>query len=304
MEKCNVSFKIEYQSSETITNAFVKYKNPPGSTNEEKEDIKNALLQDPNSIKLSKIQDVGDYDLEVGLEVNGVIDTKKTTLRMRSCSSCETPKVHKVEVLENGQIVMNYEVFNTGNLATMEYQIAKDSEFENIIYSKVGFSDTFDYTQFENIDMRNGNIPDKTTLYIRIRKYCLKDGISGWSDFVPFNSGIWGVEAYCLSPDNERDLNSLCHGIFPAGLLKVVVKPTPPDVNSMIFLTNGKPAIPENIREFEQNAPDYLKKGGIRWITFLRSNSEFNPSLIYRVEPSTAEIGEIEREKCYNYWNT
>lgn len=302
MEKCNVSFKIEYQSSETITNAFVKYKNPPGSTNEEKEDIKNALLQNPNSIKLSKIQDVGDYDLEVGLEINGVVDTKKATLIVGSCSYCETPKVHKVEVLDNGQIVMNYEVFNTGNLVAMEYQIAKDSAFKNedIIYSKVGFSDIY-YTQFENIDMRNGNIPDKTTLYIRIRKYCSPDGISGWSGFVPFDSGIWGVEAYCLPPDYERNINSLCHGISPAGLLKVVVKPTPPDVNSMIYLTNGKPAIPDNIREFEQNAPEELKKGGIRWITFLRSNSEFSPSLIYRVEPSTAEIGEIEREKCYEY---
>ncbi|MGN7863241.1 hypothetical protein [Chryseobacterium sp. 22458] len=300
MEKCDVSFKIGYRSSGTITDAYVKYKYPPDSLNEDIFDITNALLQNPDSIKLPNIQTSGTYNLEVGLKVNGVADTENATLIVGRCSSCETPKVYDVKVEENGQIVMNYEVINTGNLATLEYQIATDPSFEEqyIIYSKVGFSDK-DYTQFENIDMRNGNIPDKTTLYIRIRKYCLSDGISGWSNFIRFDSGVWGVEAYCLSANSVRDINSLCHGIFPAWLLKVVVKPSPPGVGGTIYLTNGKPAIPENIRELEQNAPEDLKKSGIRWITFLRSDSEFNPSFIYRVQPEIAEIGGVEEEKCY-----
>jgi hypothetical protein len=301
MEKCDVSFKIEYQSSETIKDAFVKYNYPPGSSTVETVDIKAALLQDSNSIKLPGIQAVGTYALDVELAINGSVATSSGTLRVGGCnSSCETPKVYGVKVLENGQLVMDYEVENVGNLATLEYQIATDPGFrdEDIIYSKVGFSDV-NYTKSENIDMRHGNIPDKTTLYIRIRKYCRPNGISDWSDYVKFDSGIWGLEAYCLSPNDERNLNSLCHGIFPAWLLKVIVKPTPPDVGSIIYLTNGKLAIPDNIREFDQNAPENLKKSGIRWITFLRSNSEFSPNLIYRVQPEIAEIGGIEEEKCY-----
>ncbi|MFS4473601.1 hypothetical protein [Chryseobacterium sp. T20] len=301
MEKCDVSFKIQYQSSETITEASVKYNYPPGSANVETVDIRNAVLQDSNSIKLPGIQEVGTYNLDVELGVNGVVATSNATLNVGGCSSsCETPKVLDVKVLEDGQLVMNYVVFNTSNLAALEYQIAKDPAFkdEDIIYSKVGFSDV-NYTQFENIDMRNGNIPDKTPLYIRIRKYCRPNGISEWSDFAKFDSGIWGVEAYCLSGVDDRNKDSLCFGTSPAWKMKVTLSPFRPGIGSLICLTNGMPAIPDNIREFEQNAPENFKKSGIRWIRFLRSDSEFNPGLIYWVDPQSAEIQRIDEEQCY-----
>ncbi|MEJ5049577.1 hypothetical protein WH221_07040 [Chryseobacterium culicis] len=299
--KCDASFKIEYESSSPITEATVTYLNPPGPTH----DIKQLLAMN-NTIKLNDIQNdiqtSGTYDLEVKLAVGGVVTTQGFSLEVGRCtsSSCEIPKVLEIKVLEDGQIVMNYEVFNTSNLTALEYQIAKDPGFkdEDIIYSKVGFSDV-NYTQFENIDMRNGNIPDKTRLYIRIRKYCGKNGVSDWSDFVEFDSGIWGVEAYCLSGVDDRDKDALCFGTPPAWLVKVTLKPFRPDVGTLICLTNGKPATPDNIREIEQNAPDNFKKSGIRWIRFLRSNSEFNPSLIYLVKQETAEIDAIEDVKCY-----
>lgn len=299
MEKCEVSFKIKYQSSETITDASVKYNYPPESTNVETVNIKNALLQDSNSIKLPGIQTHGTYNLEVELGVNGVVDTSTAVLTVGRCSSsCETPKIYGIKVLDNGQIIMNYEVDNTSNLATLEYQIALDPKFEKIIYSKVGFSDT-DYTQFENIDMKNGNIPDKTTLYIRIRKYCRPDGISDWSEIVEFDSGIWGVEAYCLSGVHDRDRDALCYGTDPAWKVNVTLMSSKPEKGTFIYLTNGMLATPENIRNFEPGAPDNFKKSGIRWIRFLTSNADFNPSLIYLVEPSTAEIQGIENVKCY-----
>lgn len=301
MEKCDVSFKIQYQSSETITDASVKYNYPPGSTNVETVDIRNAVLQDSNSIKLPGIQEVGTYNLDVELGVNGVVAKSNATLNVGGCSSsCETPKVLDVKVLEDGQLVMNYVVFNTSNLAALEYQIAKDPAFkdEDIIYSKVGFSDV-NYTQFENIDMRNGNIPDKTPLYIRIRKYCRPNGISEWSDFVKFDSGIWGVEAYCLSGVDDLNRDSLCFGTSPAWKMKVTLSPFRPGIGSLIYLTNGMLAIPDNIREFEQNAPENFKKSGIRWIRFLRSDSEFNPGLIYWVDPQSAEIQRIDEDQCY-----
>lgn len=299
--KCDASFKIEYESSSPITEATVTYLNPPGPTH----DIKQLLAMN-NTIKLNDIQNdiqtSGTYDLEVKLTVGEVVAKQGFSLEVGGCtsSSCEIPKVLGIKVLEDGQIVMNYEVFNTSNLTALEYQIAKDPGFkdEDIIYSKVGFSDV-DYTQFENIDMRNGNIPDKTRLYIRIRKYCGKNGVSDWSDFVEFDSGIWGVEAYCLSGVDDRDKDALCFGTPPAWMVKVTLQPFRPEVGSLICLTNGKPATPDNIRDFEQNAPDNFKKSGIRWIRFLRSNSEFNPSLIYLVKPETAEIDFVEEVKCY-----
>ncbi|CAD0219825.1 hypothetical protein KYG33_07090 [Chryseobacterium sp. D764] len=300
--KCDASFKIEYESSSPITEATVTYLNPPGPTH----DIK-QLLTINNTIKLNDIQNdiqaPDTYDLEVKLAVDDVVTTKRFSLNVGRCtsSSCYVPKIYEIKVLDDGQIVMNYWVDTTTNLAALEYQIAKDPGFkdEDIIYSKVGFSDV-NYTQFENIDMRNGNIPDKTRLYIRIRKYCGRDGVSDWSDFVEFDSGIWGVEAYCLSGVDDRNKDALCYGTDPAWKMKVTLQPFRPDVGSLICLTNGKPAIPENIRDFEQNAPENLKKSGIRWIRFLRSNSDFNPSLIYRVKPETGEIEVLEGDvKCY-----
>jgi hypothetical protein len=293
--KCDVSFKIGYESSLPLTEATVSYLNPPGPTH----DIK-QLVTTGNAIKLNDIQNdiqtPGTYELEVKLAVGGIVTKREFFLNVGRCnpsSTCYVPKIYDIKVLDDGQIVMNYWVDDISNLATLEYQIARDPGFTDIIYSKVGFSDT-SYTQFENIDMKNGKIPDNTKLYIRIRKYCKPDGISDWSDVVQFDSKEWSgaVDAYCLSGVDDLNPDPLCNGTDPAWKVKVILKPSSADIGTLIYLTNGMLATPTNIKEFEPNAPESFKRSGIRWIRFL--SSDLNPSVIYRVDPENAKIISIE----------
>ncbi len=293
--KCDVSFNIKYNSSEPITKAAVHYEYPPGTPITYNI---NPLPQSGDKVVLNDIQAPGTYNLEVELAVGSISAMTNTTLtvgRCSSASSCEFPKIESVEVLKNGQIVMKY-FADTTNLATLEYQIATDSEFTNIIYVKVGFSD-INYTLSEYIDMKNGKILNNTKLYIRIRKYCKPDGISDWSNVVEFQSGEWNnpVEAYCLPADGD-DLNQdICYGTRGfAWKTKVTLTTSQPEVGSLIYLTNGKLAIPENIKNLGQTAPDKFKDYGIRWIRF----PSFYNDVVFVVDSKTGRIEDSFNYKC------
>ena len=304
--KCDVSFKIGYESSLPITEATVTYLNPPGPTH----DIK-QLLATSDTIKLNDIQNdiqtPGTYELEVKLTVGEIVTKREFFLNVGRCNSsstCYVPKVYDIKVLDDGQIVMNYWVDDTTNLATLEYQIARDIGFTDIIYSKVGFSDTA-YTQFENIDMKNGKIPDNTLLYIRIRKYCSSpSGISDWSNIVDFQSGEWKdqIAPYLFNvgcvPNKFGNPIDLQESICRTGGMwtrKIKLNTSTPQIGSLIYLEDGITlAVPGKLDELDGNNPVGFNDYGIGWIRF----PDYNPNIIYDVSPEIGRIKDISKYSC------
>ncbi|MCY1662536.1 hypothetical protein [Chryseobacterium sp. SL1] len=190
-ETCNISFKIDYTSSKPIKSAIAYYKNKNGSPSDPYSEYNiNPIPSSSDTVKLPFIQDEGDYELIVELmDEDGVIAKEKSLFKIGNCnpSACETPVINKVDVLSNGQIVMDYTVLNLGSWSP-EYQIATDSSFAKIVHSTVGFQ----YNQIENIQMDSGDIPNDTVLYIRARKYCTPAGtVSDWSNVIQFTSGTY-----------------------------------------------------------------------------------------------------------------
>ncbi|WP_312296724.1 hypothetical protein [Chryseobacterium sp.] len=294
--KCDVSFKIEYESSSPITEATVAYLDPQGPTH----DIKQYLTT--GIVKLSEIQDdiqIPDtYKMEVKLVANGIVTTREFSLTVDGCStssSCYVPKIYDVNVLNDGRIVMNYWVDNTSDVATLEYQIAKDSGFTDIIYSKVGFSDTA-YTLFEYIDMKNGNIPDYTLLFIRIRKYCSSpSGISDWSNIFDFRSLKWPgiINSYCLSGNYDMD-KVICE-TKDEYKREVVLDTFEPKIGSLIYLKDGiTPAVIGNLSDFDGDPSLEFNRHGIRWIRF----PDFDKNVVFDVDPQTGKIEKISDLVC------
>ncbi|KAB1231342.1 hypothetical protein [Chryseobacterium viscerum] len=273
----------------------MNYEYPPASGTMVTYDINNPLPQSGDKVELKDIQIPGTYNLEVKLAIGNVTTKTNATLVVDRCtapSSCGAPVIKSVEVLKDGQIVMDYWV-DINDFVTLEYQIATDSNFTNIIYVK----GAFDYAQLEYIDMKSGKIPNNTQLYIRIRKYCKSNGISDWSDVVTFQSGAWKspLEVRCIAKGDDLS-EDLCYDtIYSVWRAEVTLSTDKPMVGSLIYLPNGKLAIPGNIKDFYQNAPDNFKNNGILWIRFV----SVNPSSVYVVKPETAEIIEItQRLKC------
>ncbi|PWN64223.1 hypothetical protein [Chryseobacterium viscerum] len=293
--KCDVSFNIKYNSSEAITKAVVNYEYPPASGTIVTYDIDNPLPQSGDKVELKDIQIPGTYHLEVKLAIGNVTAKTNATLVVDRCtapSSCGAPVIKSVEVLKDGQIVMDYWV-DINDFVTLEYQIATDSNFTNIIYVK----GAFDYAQLEYIDMKSGKIPNNTQLYIRIRKYCKSNGISDWSNVITFQSGTWRnpLEARCQASGDDL-IEDICYGDRdPILKIEVALSTDKPMIGSLIYLNNDLLAIPENIKKLYQNAPDNFKNNGILWIRF----SSINPSFIYLVKSETAEIVDVtQRFKC------
>lgn len=304
--KCDVSFKIEYESSLPLKEATVTYLNPQGPTH----DI-TQWVAIGEKVKLNEIQEdiqtLGTYEMEVKLKAGEIVTSKVFPLEVEGCStssSCYVPKIYEIKVLEYGQIVMNYWVDDTSNLATLEYQIARDSGFTDIVYSKVGFSDT-SYTQFEDIDMKNGKIDDNTLLYIRIRKYCSSpSGISDWSNVVDFQSGVWKESSTtylfkvgCV-PNNVNNPIDLQESICKTGGMwtrMVRLNTYAPQVGSLIYLIDGvTPATPLKLEELDGSNPVGFNEYGIGWIRF----PDYDPRIIFDVSPEIGRIKGISKYGC------
>jgi hypothetical protein len=303
--KCDVSFGIGYESSLPITEATVTYLDPSGPTHNIKQYLTTGI------VKLSEIQDdiqiPGTYKMEAKLVANGIVARKEFSLTVDGCSSsssCYVPKIYEIKVLKYGQIVMKYWVDDTSNLATLEYQIARDPGFTDIVYSKVGFSDT-SYTQFEDIDMKNGKIDDNTLLYIRIRKYCSSpSGISDWSNVVDFQSGVWqeSLTTYLFNvgcvPNKFNNPIDLQESICKTGGMwtrMVRLNTYAPQVGSLIYSSDGMtPAVPGKLDELDGNNPVGFNEYGIGWIRF----PDYNPNVIYDVSPEVGRIKGVSKYFC------
>lgn len=297
--KCNISFKVDYTSSASITSATVSYKIISSADPFTVFSVDPSLIMSNSLIALPDIPVSGEYVLVVELQASdGGVARYETSFQIGKCddSSCKTPFIHSIEIAENGQIVMNYEV-DTDNLTTPEYQIATDADFKNIIHLKVDFG----YNPVENINMNDGNVPNDTTLYIRARKHCSPSGVSEWSKVVMFRSGMWVVvrapyafgDAYAVSgrfkdPTNWEELGtSICQ---VGGVLMKTINLTTsfPQAGSYIYLSDGvTPATPANLITFDTSGASMgFRETGIKWIRF----ESYNGSRIYDVDSSTGLI--------------
>lgn len=297
----NISFNINYTSSAPVTAATALYRKK-GSADPYTAYVINPIPASGSLVTLPEILASGEYELIVELTASGVVTRKADSFKIGDCgtSSCEIPKIKNVQVLESGQIVIDYAVSIT-NLSTPEYQIATDPTFKNVIHFRVGFN----YEPLENVFMDGGNIPENTTLYVRARKHCASpSGVSGWSNAFEFVSKTWNVkrapykftDAFCVSgnftnPTDTRELNaSIC---WDEGPLQKTINLTTsvPQVGAYIYLSDGiTPAIPANLQSFETGGASIgFKDKGIKWIRF----RNYNGSRIYDVEPSTGLITRI-----------
>lgn len=308
--KCNVSFQIHYTSSISTTGAtaLCKYR-IKGSTGSYFQYPISPVPASGGLVTLSGIQTSGEYEYVIELTAGGVTAKQTGVFVVGECKAqtCEIPLINKIQVQENGQIVMDY-VVNTTNLHTPEYQIATDADFKNIIHLKVGF----DFDPLEFINMNDGNIPDDTFLYIRARKHCAPSGVSDWSNTVGFRSGKWVVvkdtytfaDAYCVSgkfkdPTNSEEVGaSICWSTRDLLMKKINLTTSVPQVMvSYIYLSDGVTrAIPGNLKSFDEDGgtDTGFDLKGIRWVRF----GSHNPSTIYDVDPSTGLLIGVSTFKC------
>ncbi|WP_278378372.1 hypothetical protein [Chryseobacterium arthrosphaerae] len=295
-EECKISFKINYTSSSLIKRAFAYYKKQePGQ--QEIEDEITPVPANGELVQLDPIQTPGTYDLRIKLELDNAKDEKTSFFTIGKCgpSTCKVPSIDKVFVRENGQIEVMFSGDDT-DLATLEYQIALDSEFNKIIYSKRGLG----YAQPEYVDMNALNIGKDITLHIRARKYCLSGGISEWYPPVEFKSGDWKIQvapysvkdACCVSgafripTDTDDVVESICKPM--SRWTKELNLTTPfPQPGSFIYLSDGvTPAIPGNLDSFDTNGASGFNEKGILWVRF----PSYSRSKVYDVSPETGEI--------------
>lgn len=310
---CKVSFKIKYTSSQPITQATAYYK-IKSSSSFTKYDIPSPIpVSEVTLIELPEINVEDEYDLMVELGVNGVTARQTSSFKIGKCNpiSCAAPSINKVYLGANDQIILDYTV-DTTNFYAVQYQIATDSDFNNIVQLKVIMASDYNPTQY--IEMNDGTIEDNTQLYIRVRKYCSSSEVSNWSDIEGFTSGIWinqkvlyPFDAYCVSdkfkefdPTDIREFKaSICITDNNPLMKKVKLTTSIPQQGSFIY-TNGlnpeRPAKPGGLASFDNvqgGVSTGFNQSGIRWIRF-----ENNPALIYNVDPSTGEITGVSGYKC------
>ncbi|MDV7698753.1 hypothetical protein N6B72_17645 [Chryseobacterium soli] len=296
--KCKVVCKIDYDytSSEPIisSTAYYKIKDSLGSSIEY---TKSPAPSNMDEVTLEGIQSADTYELTVALTVNGVTDEETVMFQVDKCmlTSCKAPSIDNVYLGANDQIIMDYTV-DSNNFYAVEYQIAKDAQFNDIVHFRVIMES--DYNPTEYIEMNDGTIEPGTAYLVRARKHCSTSEVSDWSNVAKFTSGKWqkSIEAFCLA--NYDDFSqSICDGVDDyAWKTRVTLSTNNPGVGSLIYLANGTPATIDNLRVFGQSVtvPGKFQDNGIRWIRF----SNVTPSVVYDVEPRTGKIESISSFTC------
>lgn len=188
-EKCNVSFQIRYTSSIPATDAtaVLKYRIKDSLGSYTQQTI-TSVPASGGSISVSNVQASDDYEYILDLTANGIKATKTGFFQVGKCSPpyCEIPDIKRVYLGEEDRIIMEYPVDET-DLYAIEYQIAKDDNFTNIVHVRIVMKS--DYKPLEYIEMNDGTIDGETTYYIRARRHCSKSVVSAWSNIVEFRSG-------------------------------------------------------------------------------------------------------------------
>lgn len=291
-EKCNVSFQIRYTSSIPATgaSAVLRYRIKGSTGSYAQYNI--ASVTNGGTIEVPNIQSSNEYEYILDLAANGVSAQQTGSFQLGRCTPvfCEIPDIKNVYLGEEDRIIMDY-FTDEADLYAIEYQIATDDKFTNIVHVRVIMGS--DYTPIEYIEMNDGTITNETAYYIRARRHCSASVVSAWSNIFSFRSGKWNtrkiLEAYCLPGNYDLDKKVICQ----RGTIwkkEVIVNTLNPQIGSLIYLKDGvTPATIGNLAEFESDNPVGFNAYGIRWIRF--EDSERNT--IYNVEPRTGKIDAI-----------
>lgn len=304
LAKCKVACKMEYDYKPTVpitpnSTALFKYRvnDPLNPSAPYTEYTKSPPPLSGDEVSLPDIQSADQYELKVELNINGAKDEKTFFFQVDKCNltSCDAPIIKDVYLGANDQIMMDYKVDIDNNFYAVEYQIAKNDQFNNIVHFRIIMEN--DYTPTEYIEMNDGTIEPDTVYYIRARKHCSTSEVSDWSSVVKFTSGRWStrklLDAFWLATSDDLT-DKFCDA---AGWkTKVTLSADNPE-GSLIYLTNGMAATIDNIKDLGQiiSIPSKFQESGVRWIRF----SNVTPTLIYNVEPTTGKIGVVvDNLKC------
>lgn len=287
---CKVVCKVDYDytSSEPITSSTAHYK-IKDSSGSFIEYTKSPAPSNGNEVALEGIQSADQYELTLTLTVNGTTDQEIVNFQVDRCDliSCKTPSIDEIYLGADDQIMMKYTV-DSNNFYAVEYQIAKEDKFPDIVHFRIVMEN--DYNPTERIEMNDGTLQQNTVYYIRARKHCSKSEVSGWSNVVRFTSGKWNnqknLDVNCLATFDDFD-RDICFGVNDyVWKTKMILNTSVPSIGSLIYLTNGMLAIKENLKSLGSVVPDKFKNNGIQWIRF----SSVTPNMVYVVKPETAEI--------------
>lgn len=287
---CKVVCKVDYDytSSEPITSSTAHYK-IKDSSGSYIEYTKDPAPPNGNEVALEGIQSADQYELTLTLTVNGTTDQEVVNFQVDRCdlTSCKTPYIDEIYLGANDQIMMKYTV-DSNNFYAVEYQIAKDDKFTDIVHFRLVMGN--DYNPTERIEMNDGTLQQNTVYYIRARKHCSRSEVSVWSNVIRFTSGKWSgqkvLDVNCLATFDDLD-KDICFGVNDyVWKTKVTLNTSVLNIGSLIYLTNGKLAIKENLQSLGSVVPDKFKNNGIQWIRF----SSITPNMVYVVKPETAEI--------------
>ena len=234
-------------------------------------------------------------------------------------ATCDTPVLNSIATSENTPLtVLGFTMQNTSPVG-IEYQVATDSSFTNIISTGVITNIKTLAGGGYSIDIPFNATPyEPYTTYVRIRKKCTDTNVSSWSIPLTITSGSasWGsgvgVAPYSFNPvavipanystpvvNNPQGTNN--YSICMTGnqfTANVKIDTATPQAGTQIFLNDGvTKAIPGNIpNDFAGVAGD-CNTSGIRWIRFT-SDTPGILGMVWNVEPSPGDIVSVSHYSC------
>ena len=234
-------------------------------------------------------------------------------------ATCDIPVLTSITTNANTALtVLRFTMQNTSPVG-IEYQVATDSSFTNIILTGVITSIDTPAGGGYSIDIPFNATPYVPyTTYVRIRKKCTDTNVSNWSIPLTITSGSAsggsgvGVAPYSFNPvavvpanyttpilNDPRGNNnySIC---MPGNSFTAFVKidTATPQVGTQIFLNDGvTKAIPGNIPSDFNGVAGNCNTSGIKWIRFTSSDSSI-AGKVWDVNPSTGKI--IGKSTTYN----
>ena len=234
-------------------------------------------------------------------------------------ATCDIPVLTSITTNANTALtVLRFTMQNTSPVG-IEYQVATDSSFTNIISTGVITNIKTLAGGGYSIDIPFNATPyEPYTTYVRIRKKCTDTNVSSWSIPLTITSGSasWGsgvgVAPYSFNPvavipanystpvvNNPQGTNN--YSICMTGnqfTANVKIDTATPQAGTQIFLNDGvTKAIPGNIpNDFAGVAGD-CNTSGIRWIRFT-SDTPGILGMVWNVEPSTGKIVSLSNYSC------
>ena len=229
-----------------------------------------------------------------------------SNFKIKVGGSCVAPIINLVSLNTDGYLVINYSL-STVNLASPEYQIATDENFNNIVNYRVGFA----YTQQEVTSLLATGY---SQLFIRARKHCIIQSggtvPSNWSAtyqwintanpvLAPYEFNPVSVIPASRSTPIYAGIYTIC-SVGNAYTKGLKIDTPVPQIGTKLYLTDGvTPAIIGNLSSFDVKGIVDYNSVGIAWVRFIygAGGSDLYTK-IWEVNPATGVILALSTYKC------